>query len=109
RIKEYKDFEFDLYKDVEEKIHSKFKFSVKLTVKGKSVGISSLNSSWRCYGDDDCKNILLGENQLNDNFKFIEDCDLKIALMHHQLDWLSDVESKTIKNHISANFDLIFS
>src|SRR5690606_8483463 len=30
RIKEYKDFEFDLYKDVQEKLHSKFKFSIRL-------------------------------------------------------------------------------
>lgn len=109
RIKEYKDFEFELYKDVNEKLHSKFKFSLKLNINDQSVGISSINSSWRCYGDDDMKNILIGENQLNDNFKFVADCDLKIALLHHQLDWLSDVELKTIKSHISSDYDLIFS
>lgn len=109
RIKEYKDFELELYKATEDKIHSKFKFSIKLNINGKSVGISSLNSSWRCYGDNDRKNILLGENQINDNYQFIKECDLKIALMHHQLDWLSDVESKIVKSHISSNYDLIFS
>lgn len=109
RIKEYKEFEFALYKDVHEKLHSKFKFSLKLDINGKSIGISSLNSSWRCYGESDEKNILVGESQLNDNHNFIKSCDIKIALMHHQLDWLSDIESKTIKNHISAYYDLIFS
>ncbi|WP_405607030.1 metallophosphoesterase [Polaribacter sp. Asnod1-A03] len=109
RLKEYKDFEFELYKEVEEKVHSKFKFSIKLIIDGKSIGISSLNSSWRCYDDHDFKNLLIGENQINDNYKFIENCDIKIALMHHQLDWISEVESKTIKKHISKNFDLIFS
>ena len=109
RIKEYKDFEFELYKGVDEKLHSKFKFSIKLDINGKSVGISSLNSSWRCYDDKDYKNLIVGENQLNDNYKFISECDLKIGLMHHQLDWISDVESKIIKSHISANYDLIFS
>lgn len=109
RIKEYKDFEFDLYKDVQEKLHSKFKFSIRLNINGLSVGVSSINSSWRCYGDDDSKNILIGENQLNDNFKFIQDCELKIALLHHQLEWISDVEAKTIKNHISIDYDLVFS
>ena len=29
--------------------------------------------------------------------------------MHHQLDWISEVESKTIKSHISQNYNLIFS
>lgn len=109
RIKEYKDFEFELYKKVDNKLHSKFNFSFKLDINGKSVGISSLNSSWRCYGDDDFKNILIGESQVNDNYKFIKDCDTRIALIHHQLDWISDVESKIIKSHISANYNLIFS
>lgn len=109
RIKEYKTFEFDLYNQITDKLHSKFKFSIKLNINGKSVGISSLNSSWRCFGDSDHKNLLVGENQLNDNFLFVKDCDLKIALMHHQLDWLSEIESKTIKSHISKNYDLIFS
>jgi 3',5'-cyclic AMP phosphodiesterase CpdA len=109
RIKEYKDFEFELYKGVNEKIHSKFKFSIKLDIKGKSIGVSSLNSSWRCYDDDDFNNLLIGDNQINDNYKFIKDCEIKIALMHHQLEWISDVEAKTIKSHISQNYDLIFS
>lgn len=109
RIKEYKDFEFELYKGVDKKLHSKFKFSVIIDINGKSVGISSLNSSWRCYDDYDFKNLIVGENQLNDNYKFINECDIKIGLMHHQLDWISDVESKIIKSHISANYDLIFS
>lgn len=109
RIKEYKGFELQLYKDIEEKTHSKFKFSLKLQINGQSVGISSLNTSWRCYDENDYKNILLGENQLNDNYKFIKDCDLKIALMHHQLDWLSEVESKIVRSHMSSNYDIIFS
>lgn len=109
RIKEYKDFEIELYKDVQNKVHEKFKFSVKININGKSIGISSLNSSWRCYGEDDFKNLLVGENQVNDNYKFIKDCDTRIALMHHQLDWISDVESKIIKSHLSANYNLIFS
>lgn len=109
RIKEYKKFEFELYKDVENKLQSKFEFSVRLDIGGQSVGISSINSSWRCYSDNDLKNILVGENQINNNYRFIKDCDIKIALMHHQLDWISDVESKTIKNQMSAKYDLIFS
>lgn len=109
RIKEYKDFEFDLYSEVGEKLQSKFKFSVKLSINGKTVGVSSLNSSWRCYDDNDFKNLLVGDNQVNDNYQFIKNCDIKVALMHHQFDWISEVESKTIKGHISQNYNLIFS
>ncbi|WP_454879773.1 metallophosphoesterase [Sphingobacterium detergens] len=109
RIKEYKDFEFDLYKDIENKLHSKFKFSMKLDINSHSIGISSINSSWRCYGEEDMKNLFIGENQLNDNYKFVKDCEIKIAILHHQLEWLSDIEAKVIKNHISTNYDIIFS
>lgn len=109
RIKEYKDFEFELYKDFEDKLHTKFRFSIKLDINDRSIGVSSINSSWRCYSDDDMKNLFVGENQLNDNFKFVEDCQIKIAILHHQLEWLSDIESTLIKSHISANYDVIFS
>lgn len=110
RIKEYKNFEIELYKEItEHKTHSLFKFSLVREINGVKVGISSLNSSWRCYGDDDFQNIILGENQLNDNYKFIQDCDIKIALVHHQLDWFSSFERKTIKSHINKDYDLILS
>lgn len=110
RIKDYKEFEYELYKDIKcDKIHSLFKFSLKYKIRNKTIGISSINSAWRCYNDNDFSNILIGENQLNDNYKFVEKCDVKIALLHHQLDWLSEVEKRTINSHINKNFDLILS
>ncbi len=110
RIKEYKEFEFKLYEKISnEKKQSIFTFSAKLKIGDKMIGVSSINSSWRCYGNDDFGNIIIGENQLNNNFKFIEDCDIKIALIHHQLDWIIDAEKKTITSHAYKDYDLILS
>ena len=111
RIKEYKDFEYSLYQSIDdEKFHSLFQFSIRFkNVSGKSIGITSLNSAWRCYDDDDYGNVLIGENQVNNNYNFIKDCDLKIALVHHQLDWISKIEEKTIHSHINRNFDIVLS
>lgn len=110
RIQSYKSFETELYKNIsEEKSQSLFKFSLKFRIGNKMIGVSSINSSWRCYNDEDFGNILIGENQLNDNYKFIKDCDVKIALVHHQLDWLNSVEASTINSHIHRNYDLILS
>ncbi|MDM1059751.1 metallophosphoesterase [Myroides odoratimimus] len=109
RIKEYKEFEEKLYKDVVDKDQSVFKFSIKIQVDGRTIGISSLNSSWRCYGNDDFQNIILGENQINNNYLFVKDCDIKIALIHHQLDWFKDFEKSTISSHINKKFDLVIS
>lgn len=109
RIKEYKEFEKKLYRDIINKDQSVFKFSLKTEIDGIKVGISSLNSSWRCYGDNDFQNIILGENQINNNYLFIKDCDIKIALIHHQLDWFKNFERSTIFSHINKNFDLVLS
>lgn len=110
RIKEYKDFETVLYDSRKiDKIQSIFTFSMKFDIDSKKVGVSSLNSSWRCYGESDFTNLALGENQLNNNFKFIRDCEIKIALIHHQLDWLTSYERRTITSHILKNYDLILS
>lgn len=111
RIKKYKEFEQKLYENIEaDKIQSIFSFSIKCNINNDiTIGVSSLNSSWRCYNDNDFGNILIGENQLNNNYKFVKDCDIKIALMHHQLDWLSNSEKRTINSHINKNYDLIFS
>lgn len=110
RIKEYKQFECKLYENTDvEKNQSIFSFSLKFKIGDKTVGISSINSAWRCYSENDFEKILVGENQLNNNYKFVKDCDIKIALIHHQLDWLSKVERRTISSHIHKNFDVILS
>lgn len=109
RIKEYKEFEKKLYEDIVDKDQAVFKFSLKIEIKGRTIGISSLNSSWRCYGNDDFHNIILGENQINNNYLFIKDCDIKIALIHHQLDWFKDFEKNTISSHINKKYDLVVS
>ncbi|MDO9153040.1 MAG: metallophosphoesterase [Paludibacter sp.] len=111
RIKQYKTFEHKLYENIQvDKIQSIFSFSLKCKISNdKTIGISSLNSSWRCYNDNDFGNILIGENQLNNNYKFVKDCDIKIALIHHQLDWLAVAEKRTINSHLHKNYDLILS
>lgn len=109
RIKEYKEFEKELYKDVVEKEQAIFKFSIKININGKIIGVSSLNSSWRCYGDNDFQNIILGESQLTDNYSYIEKCDVKIALIHHQLDWFKEFEKSIISSHLNRKYDMVFS
>ena len=109
RIEPYKKFEKEFYKDTPNKQQSVFELAFKINIDGKSVGICCLNSSWRCYSKDDYGQILIGEKQLNLNLSFIKDCDIKIALLHHQLDWLSTVEKKTLSSHITKEFELVLT
>ena len=80
-----------------------------LDINGKKIGVSCLNSSWRCYDSKKDKGlIIVGDTQIASASSFINTCNLKIALIHHPYDWISDVEKKVIHNHLHSNFNLMF-
>lgn len=97
RMLPYKDFEEFIYSSVANKSLSKFSTDFILDLDGTSVGITCLNSSWRCYDSEKDKgNLLIGEYQIENSIDFIKDCDLKIAISHHSVDQLTDFERKII-------------
>lgn len=110
RLFGYKSFEDSFYKDskITKKLtplHSTFK----LKQDGWTIGIASFNSSWRSYdGDFDMGKILLGECQVSDALDRLTDCDIKIGIIHHPLDWISPVEKDEIANTIQREFDILF-
>lgn len=109
RIKSFKEFEKKLYAGVTNSELSCFDSNFILNVKGKKIGVSCINSSWRCYDSKKDKGlILVGDTQLANANNFIKNCDLKIALIHHPYDWVSDVENKVIHNHLHSNYNLMF-
>ena len=50
--------------------------------------------------------MLIGEHQVGVLYDNIKDTDLKICLMHHPLDWVSDLEMTNIERKFNY-FDLI--
>ncbi|MCU9531121.1 metallophosphoesterase [Pseudomonas mosselii] len=78
-----------------------------LELNGISVGIASLNSTWRTFGGGakDQNNLYVGERQVELALEEIKSCDLKIALMHHTLDWLAQDEKGRIQRVLADNFD----
>ncbi len=75
------------------------------------IGIACLNSSWRATGKADGYDngkLLIGERQIYDAFQDIKDCNIKIALFHHALDWLSEYDLGDAKKMLYREFDLIF-
>jgi predicted MPP superfamily phosphohydrolase len=109
RVKQFKEFETELYNGVSDCQLSPFDSSFKLNIRKQKVGISCLNSSWRCYDSKADKGlILIGDNQIANSFNYIKDCEVKIALVHHPYDWISEIEKKTIHGHLHTNYDLMF-
>lgn len=107
RIRAYKEFEKELYKDIPNSELTIFGNTFKLQIGQNKVGIPCLNSSWRCYGKNDSGKLIVGEDQLVKSFKFISNCDIKVALLHHPLDWLLLSERDIITNHLTKDFNFI--
>ncbi|MCO8309946.1 metallophosphoesterase [Pseudomonas mandelii] len=73
------------------------------------IGVASLNSTWRTSGggSKDRNNLYVGERQIELALEGIRDCDIKIALMHHTLDWLAPDEKNRIQRVLATNFDAL--
>lgn len=106
RMKPYKEYEESFYSNQKCKKLSNFESNFKINIKNKKIGISSLNSCWRCTEKDE--DLFLGYEQLDRSIDFISDCEIKIAIMHHSYEFLNNLERKKIRDNIEKNYDYIF-
>lgn len=108
-LEEFEQFAKEFYADFDgEKSLSNYGNSFKITVNNITIGISCLNSSWLCFDDNDKGALLLLENQLSDSLNFIDDCNLKIALIHHPLEFIHESEQEQVFEDIQKEYDLVF-
>jgi TPR repeat protein/predicted MPP superfamily phosphohydrolase len=110
RIFPYKEFEKSFYENFNnEKNVSNFQSCYVIEINGKSIGINCLNTAWRCYDSKTDKGkILLGERQIIEGYKLIKKCDIKIALIHHHIDWLADFDKESSSSFIHKYYDAVF-
>jgi predicted phosphodiesterase len=82
-----------------------------VTVAGVEVGICCMNSAWRATGspnDADYGQLLVGERQIDLLLSTIEHCSLKLAILHHPLNWLALFDQSSIQQYLYREFDAIF-
>ncbi len=93
------------YSDV---IKEKIGYAFLREMDGKKVGVACIDSAWRSSGKGGCEKgiMYVGEKQINDLYKHIKDADIKICLMHHPTDWLSDYELSIIEKQLTK-FDVV--
>lgn len=108
RITQYKEFEKKHYSAFPEIEYKSFPLlsTYKLQANGLTVGISSLNSVWRC-GFDDVNKVVIGLNQISEHTDHLQGCDLKIALTHYPIDMLKECERDQATILIAKEFDLL--
>jgi tetratricopeptide (TPR) repeat protein/3',5'-cyclic AMP phosphodiesterase CpdA len=78
-------------------------------VNGTRIGILPLNSALFCLGDDDHAKLLIGRRALEpglDELRALK-ADLNVALIHHPLEWLSDIERSNIRTALQENVDVV--
>ncbi len=69
----------------------------RIDIDGKSVGIAVLNSAWRCASKNDKGRLLVGGSCVEEVLRDIGDCDVRIAVVHHPLDWLHSFEADLLR------------
>lgn len=95
------------YDDVQ---FGKLGYSFVREIKGKTVGIACIDSSWRSSGKgwQEKGHLYVCEGQIEELFSKIKDCDLKIAILHHPVDWLIDSEENIIERALSK-FNIVLN
>ncbi len=72
---------------------------------GIRLGIAGFNSAWTCAGEEDDRTIWLpAEWQFNHMLQALDDCDLRIGLVHHPVDWFNTHDRSLATRRISAEF-----
>lgn len=74
----------------------------RLDINGRSVGLALLNSAWRCSGAEDRGKLLVGIPQAEAALRAVSDCDVRLAVMHHPLDWLASFEADQLQSEFET-------
>ncbi|MBF0538995.1 MAG: metallophosphoesterase [Nitrospirae bacterium] len=97
------------YKNIKSETNKLFAV-YKTEIKGIKFGIACLNSAWLAFGGrEDKEKLLVSEYQIGSVIKKLDGCDIKIALMHHPLDWLVECDREAISNRLPKEFALLFT
>jgi DNA polymerase III delta prime subunit len=74
-----------------------------------TVGFAILNTAWRStgVGESERNQLLLAERVVDISAEHLKACDIKIAVLHHPLDWLARWSEAAVRPPLLTNFDLI--
>lgn len=107
RVSAYKHFEKELYKDCQNVTTSFMGTNFIINNPNQKICVSSFNTVWNCSNDKDRENgICITEPQYRFCKEALKGCDIKIAAMHHPLDWL-EKESESIQCWIKEDYDIL--
>lgn len=76
-----------------------------------SIGIACINSSLSCFGNSTTEvgKIYIGREQIDNLYKNIKDCDIKIAVFHHPLESSDIISHDEVKKTLYDKFHVILT
>jgi len=78
------------------------------SINGKNISIRGLNSALGCGRKEIEKgSLIVGEPQIRESAKGLADADIKIAVLHHPLDWLAEYDFLRIERPLRSSCDFI--
>jgi predicted MPP superfamily phosphohydrolase len=83
--------------------------TARLDVNSVQFGFALLNTAWRSRGagEEERHEILLGERTVDLALSAIDDCDVRIAVLHHPLEWLAIWDRRAAEVPLLDRFDLL--
>jgi len=109
RISDYKNWEKKFYSTYPDCTYSLFENTFILRVGLLNVGVTCLNSAWLCKDENDKENLVIGRNQVETSLDKIKHCHVKLALSHHPLEFLSEIDREPVKIELYKNYDILFT
>lgn len=83
----------------------------KISVGAISIGIGELNTAWCATGadsDGDYGKLLVSGKQIDEMVHALDGVDLKVALMHHPINWMRIKDSRNLHRQLLLHFDGLF-
>ena len=78
------------------------------SINGKNISIIGLNSALGCGRNEIEKgSLVVGEPQIRESAKGLAEADIKIAVLHHPLDWLAEHDFIRIERPLRSSCDFI--
>lgn len=109
RLTDYKNWEKEFYASYPNSTYSLFENTFILKVGILNVGITCLNSAWLCKGENDKENLIIGRNQVENSLDKIKNCEVKLALSHHPLEFIAEFDREPVKIILYKNYDILFT
>jgi hypothetical protein len=104
RLEDWREFETAWYDDAEPQRAGPLATAFKYAIAGASVGVACLNTAWRAQGgDEDRGRLLVGEPQTDAALEAIHDCEIRIVVMHHPLDWLVEFDATRTRAQLEGS------